>query len=152
MTADKIDPDAFTAKDFNATTKARIHTFPEAGPGGDDLNVTFQPGVFVAVPRAVGMKLAGIDGFEVRDPSNRRVEVKRRASRTIASISLAPDEIIGRLDELSTKALIARVEKATGFAPPKDAAREQMIEVLMEANNRKPDDEEILETTLRDAA
>lgn len=134
--------DDFQARDLNTDLGPRTHTFAEAGPDGQDLDITFPKGrKWAPVPRAVGMKLAAIEGFEVRDADGRPIVIRPDTKQKTATIHLAPDEVIARLDELTTPALARRVQETTKFAPPKDAKREDMIAVLLKATDLKPIDE-----------
>lgn len=138
----KITPDMFQARDMNADAVTRVHSFEAMGPDGEDVDITFPKGKkWVPVPRAIGMKLAAIDGFEVRDNEGRPFSIKPGKVTTATVIHLAPDEVIARLDELTTAALAHRIKSATRFDPPKDAKREDMIAVLLQAAGSKPVDE-----------
>ncbi len=135
------DKEQFQARDLNAVHVSRRHTFPEAGPNGDDLTVEFPKDKgWTAVPRAVGMKLAAIEGFEVRDDEGRPIVIKP-GEATKAVVHLAPDEVIARLDELTMSALANRYEKIAGLPAPKDTKREDLIATLLQRAGAKPADE-----------
>lgn len=143
----------FKAKDLNAIVKARTHTFPADMVGErEDLSITFEPRAWVAVPRPVAMRLAAIEGFEVRDAKDRVVKVAPTTTRTLAAVTLASDEVIARLDELSDTALRARVEKIVGREGVGKLNREDFIAILVEASGQPAADEDALAADLQDRA
>jgi hypothetical protein len=137
-----VSADDFQARDLNTELGPRTHTFAGFGPDSTDLDISFEKGrKWRAVPRAIGMKLAAIEGFEVRDSDGRAFVIRTETKQKTATVHLAPDEVIARLDELTMQALARRVQETTKFAPPKDAKREDMIAVLLRATDQQPADE-----------
>lgn len=154
MSNDKDSADDFMVIDKLATaiTGPRIHSY--LGPDGDEVDIVFKPKTRTPVPRAFAMKLAAIDSFDVQDRAGREVKITAQ-SQTLAAVTLAPDELIARYDELTDKALYARVTAVAGMEP-KGADREEMIVYLVEngrsssAPGGRASDEEVLQTALTD--
>lgn len=143
----------FKAKDLNALVKARTHTFPAEMVGGsEDVDFVFAPGKWVEVPRPVAMRLAQIDGFEVRDAKDRTLKIAPTTTRTLAAVTLASDETIARFDELSDQALRVRVEKIVGRESMGKLDRDDFIAILVEASGKPASDEDALEADMQDRA
>ena len=154
MSNQKPNTDTFLVLDKLATTLTgpRIHSY--VGQDGEEHDILFKPKERAEVPRAFAMKLAAIDSFDVQDKAGREVKITAQ-SKTLAAVTLAPDELIARYDELTDKALYVRVREIAGVEP-KDADRDEMIVWLIE-NGRssntpggRASDEEVLQTALTD--
>lgn len=143
----------FKAKDLNALVKSRKHTFPAEMIGGrEDVDFVFDPGKWVDVPRPVAMRLAQIDGFEVRDAKDRVLKIAPTTTRTLAAVTLASDETIARFDELSDQALRVRAEKIVGRESMGKLDRDDFIAILVEASGKPASDEDAIEADLQDRA
>lgn len=144
--------DVFMVIDKLATsvTGPRIHSYVD--DDGEEVDFTFPPRKAVAIPRRFAMKLAAIDSFDVKDKAGREVKITAQ-SKTLTAVTLAPDELIARYEELTDKALAARVTAMVGMEP-KGADRDEMIVYLIE--NSSPaaapggGDDEALQTALTD--
>ena len=143
----------FKARDLNALVKPRTHVFPSEMVGGhEDLSVVFEPGKWHEVPRAVAMRLASIDGFDVRDAKDRTLKIAPTTTRTLTAVTLASDETIAKFDELSDQALRARVVRIVGAESIGKLTRDDFVSILVEASGKPASDEGDIEADLRDRA
>jgi hypothetical protein len=98
------------ARDLLAVDGPRTHDFPDES--GKLRSITFEPRRFVAVPMDVAMILVGNEGFEVRDPNGTPLKVQKHTGPVgNQGIVLRPDEVVAKLDELSTEALLERAKR-----------------------------------------
>lgn len=143
----------FKARDNNAIIKPRTHTFPAEMVGAhEDLSLVFEPGKWVEVPRAVAMRLASIEGFDVRDAKERALKIAPTTTRTLAAVTLASDETIAKFDELSDQALRARVVRIVGAESIAKLTRDDFVSILVEASGKPVSDEDAIEANLQDRA
>lgn len=146
--------DVFMVIDKLATTASGARTHTYLSPDGDEIDFTFPPRKRVAVPRRFAMQLAAIDSFDVQDKAGREVKITA-TSKTLAAVTLAPDELIARYEELTDVALYARVKDVSGMEP-KGVDRDEMILYLIEngrssnAPGARASDEDVLQTDLTD--
>lgn len=143
----------FKARDLNALVKSRTHTFPAEMVGAhEDLSITFEPGKWHDVPRVVAMRLAAIEGFEVRDAKDRMLKIAPTTTRTLTAVTLASDETIAKFDELSDQALRARVVRIVGAESVGKLTRDDSVSILVEASGKPASDDDAIEANLQDRA
>lgn len=111
-----------------------------------------EAGVELKCPRWAAVKFAEIDSFEVIDPEGNPFKVA--VPETAELRKLAADEVVARLVELTSEALLARCQAHPGHGMNKASKKEAMITFLMrqraQALPAKPaaNGEEELETEL----
>ena len=90
----------------------------------------FSEGEATRCPRGAALVLAALPGFEVQDPKGRtfRIETQRRAA---PARDLGPDEVVARLEELTSEALLARCQAEPDCPLGKSARKTELVDWLL---------------------
>lgn len=136
----------FTAVDLLATKGNRVHEFLE---NGRLIKKNFPDNqTQVEITMDTALKLAGNDGFLVRDPDGN--EIKADTGVTVGSgPKLDIDECIARFDELTRDALLERAKEAGGQFNTK-STKGDVIEFLIEATHGEEALKEYAESEILD--
>ena len=128
----------YTAKDKNAYRGSRTHELILSN--GNIEKITF-PNETAAVPVSteVALKLSRIDGFEVKDTKGLIVIPQQVEEETSLGevISLASDQVIANLSELTKEALILRANEVGGTFKG-NTPKETLIQFLVDYNVANP--------------